>query len=99
MLFTFNSKIQYRYTIEHISRICRILKQPQGHALLLGEYGTGKQSLARLAIHMCEYELYEVSKFFHIISYDCSNALFINYMIWFRLNYLVNTMKKTGKRI
>ena len=53
---------------DHVSRICRILRQPQGNALLLGVGGSGRQSLAKLAsyISMCKCSQIEVAKGFNM---------------------------------
>ncbi len=81
-----------RYATEHASRINRIIKQKGGHALLVGVGGSGRQSLAKLATYIANYELFqiEVNKAYGVASWrgdlkrvlkmagaDCKNVVFL----------------------
>jgi dynein heavy chain len=45
---------------DHVNRICRVLRQPLGNALLLGVGGSGRQSLTKLSTFMSSYKMYQI---------------------------------------
>jgi len=47
--------------IEHLVRISRLLHMPGGHALLIGDCGLGKRSLAHLASFVAGCRTYDLS--------------------------------------
>lgn len=46
--------------LTHLTRIDRILRQPLGHAVLMGSPGTGKKTLARFTAWMSGMDVYQI---------------------------------------
>lgn len=52
--------VMFLDAIDHVSRICRVIRLLLGNALLLGVGGSGRQSLTRLATFMEEFDLFQI---------------------------------------
>ncbi|KEG11834.1 dynein heavy chain [Trypanosoma grayi] len=52
--------VMFAYAVEHICRIARVIRKPNGHVLLLGVGGSGRQSLSRIAAFLNEFEVFQV---------------------------------------
>lgn len=52
--------VLFRFAIEHISRVSRVLQMPRGHLLLVGLGGSGRKSSVKLASSIADAELVTV---------------------------------------
>ena len=52
--------VLFNQAMEHITRIARILFQPNGHALLVGVGGSGKQSLSKLTAFILNQDVFKI---------------------------------------
>eukprot|EP00937_MAST-01D_sp_MAST-1D-sp2_P001625 g1625.t1 len=53
--------VLFAQAMEHVTRICRIISNPSGNAMLIGVGGSGKQSLTKLSAFICDMEVKQLN--------------------------------------
>jgi len=54
------SIFMFQFSMEHVLRICRILKLTDSHMLLVGLGGSGKMALCQLACYIMNIDAYTI---------------------------------------
>ncbi|KAK2185460.1 hypothetical protein NP493_233g02002 [Ridgeia piscesae] len=67
--------VLFRDAIEHVSKVVRVIRQPLGNMLLVGIGGSGRQSLTRIAAHLCEYTTFQIEVVEESFLEDINNVL------------------------
>ena len=62
-----------------VSKVVRVIRQPRGNMLLVGIGGSGRQSLTRLAAHMCDYTTFqiEVTKHYRKVEFRDGGLIYV----------------------
>ena len=53
--------VMFDDAIQHLTRMCRMLRQPRGNALLVGVGGSGRHSITQLAAFICQQKCFQIS--------------------------------------
>lgn len=69
------SLVMFKFGIEHNSSICRVLKQDNGHLLLVGIGGSGRQSTTKLATFIHDFVLLQIELIKHYSMSDWRDDL------------------------
>jgi dynein heavy chain len=74
--------VLFQSAIEHVVKIHRIITNEFGHALLVGVGGSGRKSLTELAIHIANFDSFqiEITNSYNFAAWrdDMRNKLFMN---------------------
>ena len=63
--------VLFKYCLEHITRISRVIALERGNMMLIGVGGSGRQSVARLASSIQDYKIFmiEVTKTYRLVDF------------------------------
>ncbi|KAJ9453409.1 Dynein-1-beta heavy chain [Diplonema papillatum] len=53
--------VMFDDAIQHLTRMCRMLRQPRGNALLVGVGGSGRHSITELAAFICQQRCFQIA--------------------------------------
>lgn len=53
--------VLFQDALNYLCKIYRIIKLSKGHGMLIGEGGSGRHSLTKLAAYIAEYQIWQVS--------------------------------------